>query len=602
MKKFLLTLGLCLMLPFSAMLTGCGHEHTYEEGWTTNTTHHWHKATCEHADQKSGYKEHRYDNALDSVCNDCGVARIDYWDGTVGNVPTEVQGVIMVTSGKELAAIADAVNRGHSFDNVTVKLMRDIDLQDNQWTPIGKGGSDYRGIPSATAAVFKGIFDGQNHTIKNLKATTFVGGAASEGAATGVGLFGAVAHATIKDVTLENVTVSGNHNVAAVVGHARGTTIQNVNVVNASVSCVYLDDEESGDKAGVIAGYFGNMTAVDSMLENCSATDATVNAARDAGQLIGCLAMDITAPQTTSSQRNNTATNVEVVDNNLIQDVSINDNIKNDVVGRIHNARLDYWEGTVTTIPAEDAYGVIKISNGRQLAAIAQAVNAGNTFAGKTIKLEKDIDLQNHEWTPIGYGTSDGLGGLETGNRFEGTFDGQNHTIKNLMITTFKGGLNENASAARGVGLFGQTHNAVIKNLNIENAQVVGNHYVAALAGFTLGTEISGCNVKNAIITNNYLCENAEGDKAAAVVAYVANTQTYNAKVENCGAQNCSISAVRDAGWVIGTLKTHNYGSSTQATQTNNTAADVYVDVNNSAPETYNRTGEHITNDIVSTK
>ena len=44
--------------------------HTYAEGWTTTTTHHWHAATCEHSDEQEGYGEHTYDeNKVCTVCN-----------------------------------------------------------------------------------------------------------------------------------------------------------------------------------------------------------------------------------------------------------------------------------------------------------------------------------------------------------------------------------------------------------------------------------------------------------------------------------------------------------------------------------------------------
>ena len=346
----------------------------------------------------------------------------------------------------------------------------------------------------------------------------------------------------------------------------------------------YLDDEESGDKAGVIAGYFGNMTAVDSMLENCSATNATVNAARDAGQLIGCLAMDITSPQTTSSQRNNTATSVVVTDNNLIQDVSINDNVKNNVVGRIHNARLDYWEGTVTTIPAEDAYGVIKITNGRQLAAIAQAVNAGNTFAGKTIKLEKDIDLQNHEWTPIGYGYK--KDDVVTGACFKGTFDGQNHTIYNLKITGSIGG--KDGIGAAGVGLFGYAHNAHISNIRIDGAAVSGNHYVAAVVGFTYFSTIDDCDVVNASITCSLLNEEENGDKAGVITGYVDESN-----LTNCNVSYCTVSASRDAGQLIGCESNGMASNGEEDITTGNSANDVVVLWNNTG------TGKNIRDEFV---
>ena len=36
------------------------HEHTFSESWTSNETHHWYAATCEHADEKKDYNEHNW--------------------------------------------------------------------------------------------------------------------------------------------------------------------------------------------------------------------------------------------------------------------------------------------------------------------------------------------------------------------------------------------------------------------------------------------------------------------------------------------------------------------------------------------------------------
>ena len=57
------------VLAFAMVLTSCKepsedppaeHVHTYSTGWTTSDTHHWHAATCEHTDEKSGYGEHSW--------------------------------------------------------------------------------------------------------------------------------------------------------------------------------------------------------------------------------------------------------------------------------------------------------------------------------------------------------------------------------------------------------------------------------------------------------------------------------------------------------------------------------------------------------------
>ncbi|MBQ3019473.1 MAG: hypothetical protein IJD77_02635 [Clostridia bacterium] len=36
------------------------HEHTFSESWSSNETHHWHTATCEHTDEKKDYDEHSW--------------------------------------------------------------------------------------------------------------------------------------------------------------------------------------------------------------------------------------------------------------------------------------------------------------------------------------------------------------------------------------------------------------------------------------------------------------------------------------------------------------------------------------------------------------
>jgi len=103
------------------------------------------------------------------------------------------------------------------------------------------------------------------------------------------------------------------------------------------------------------------------------------------------------------------------------------------------------------------------IRNLSQLKAFRDAVNSGTTYEGVTIKLAANIDLGGEEWTPIGNST----------NKFQGTFDGDNHIISNLAIT----GSNSD------VGLFGYTTGGEIKDLTIHNALVSGRLNVGVVAG-----------------------------------------------------------------------------------------------------------------------
>lgn len=119
--------------------------------------------------------------------------------------------------------------------------------------------------------------------------------------------------------------------------------------------------------------------------------------------------------------------------------------------------------------------GTFEISSAAELAGLAQLVNAGNSFSGKTVVLTGDIDLEDREWTPIG----------GSGKPFSGTFDGGGQTIRNLCIDRPEG---------RNVGLFGYTVGGEVKHFTLCNARVTGYLEVGAVSGtpYTSGyTDIS---------------------------------------------------------------------------------------------------------------
>ena len=251
----------------------------------------------------------------------------------------------------------------------------------------------------------------------------------------------------------------------------------------------------------------------------------------------------------------------------------------------------EVWDGTLLEV-SQAENGVITIETAEELAGLAKSVNEGNNYAGITIKLTRDMDLTNKEWTPIGYGMSNYIGDVETGYQFRGIFDGQNHTIKNLKITTFNLGGNLEGTSA-GVALFGQIYNAEIKNLKIDNANVQGNHYVAAVAGFSVDSNITNCHVKNAEINCVYTNADESGDKAGAVVGHFAKgiLEESSATISNCSANDSTVKADRDAGQVVGCL-------SGGATNSSNTANKVVVSWNQSG-STEGKSNTNIRNDIV---
>lgn len=174
------------------------------------------------------------------------------------------------------------------------------------------------------------------------------------------------------------------------------------------------------------------------------------------------------------------------------------------------DVEYDWYTGEeeMTLSSAADFAGFAALVNGTAAPATttyaAREAAAVDSFSGKTITLATDIDLNGLNWTPIG----------NWDNAFEGTFDGNGYTIKNLYV---------NDATLEGAGLFGVAQNATIKNLTVENANVTGYEMVAAVVGSPyVGCEISNCHVTGDI-------------KITAEYAYAGGIMAYGySSVDNC--------------------------------------------------------------------
>ncbi len=143
---------------------------------------------------------------------------------------------------------------------------------------------------------------------------------------------------------------------------------------------------------------------------------------------------------------------------------------------------------------------VIEISSAEELAAINQ------NPAGHYV-LTADIDLAGQEWTPIGAYAPSGESEEEqeipsADYAFTGTFDGQGHTISNLVI---------NQPEGWALGLFGCLANAEVGNFTLENATVDGSVMAAGVAGYTYCSTISNVKLINGKVTVHFTEMSAEG-------------------------------------------------------------------------------------------
>jgi hypothetical protein len=226
-------------------------------------------------------------------------------------------------------------------------------------------------------------------------------------------------------------------------------------------------------------------------------------------------------------------------DNNDYQDQLAN-TIRLQVVA-VQGNGIDIYE-SVDTFWYDSTKDTLEISTASDLVGFAKLVNAGNTFAGKTVKLTSDIDLGGAEWTPIG--VTEGFAVMDESHVFRGTFDGADHTISNFTIT-----------GEHDVGFF-RSPVATIKNVNFDNAHVTGTHWVGVVAGRSFGT-IQSCKVTNFTVTSNVelVGENKydNGDKAGAVVGLATDSL---ARVIDCTAENGTVKAFRDLGTVVGAAQT----------------------------------------------
>lgn len=179
---------------------------------------------------------------------------------------------------------------------------------------------------------------------------------------------------------------------------------------------------------------------------------------------------------------------------------------------------MKFWGGGNETIAEgieltpDGTYNIVSAAGVKSL---AELVNTGDNFEGKTIVLTADANLGGEEWMPIGNGTRSGQ--TYTGNAFKGTFDGNGKTISGLKITE--------RSGKAAAGLFGVLDGGTVKNVTLEvdiDVASKSNELAAGCVG---------------LLTNNGLVENVtvsgsvkSGETAAGIVSRVIKSGT----VRNC--------------------------------------------------------------------
>lgn len=167
-------------------------------------------------------------------------AETDVWDGTTASGFAGGTGMendpYQINTAAELAYFAKSVNDGKWYDGEYIILKNNINLNNQEWTPIGNHSNSFRGN-----------FDGRNHTVTGMRI--------SNSSADYVGLFGECTkfnvNSAIKNITVKDSVICGENIVGAIVGYAKEINIENCRSIGNTIN----GKTDVGGICGKIGGY-----------------------------------------------------------------------------------------------------------------------------------------------------------------------------------------------------------------------------------------------------------------------------------------------------------------------------------------------------------
>ena len=279
----------------------------------------------------------------------------------------------MDTDGYYLLKTPNDVKNFRIWNNLTqasgnFRLANDIDMENEELPESGADGKRYYGT-----------FDGNNHKISNVNIK----------GSDRVAFISTTQNATIKDLTLENVTVVGGANSAAIVGYMRsGTKITNCKVIgNISIS--------GSNQVGAIAGwgYGGSTTEITDCAVQGNAGSSITGSGFRVGGIVGC------APNGCAAITGNSVSGISVtaargyvggIAGDVLAGSVAEINVSNNTV---ENAII-----ASTTSDYSDKCGMV-VGNGGAATATSQIFYENNSVSGTTLTVNgvPRNDLYNDE-------------------------------------------------------------------------------------------------------------------------------------------------------------------------------------------------------------
>lgn len=165
------------------------------------------------------------------------------------------------------------------------------------------------------------------------------------------------------------------------------------------------------------------------------------------------------------------------------------------------------------TISYKSEHEVAVDGQGMSVAAFRDSVNAGNSYAGKTVVLLRNLDLSGSEWTPIGQ---------KNGNKFSGVFDGKNFKVEGMTISNTTEIQNSDTFDGY-AAFFGAINGGTVKNLSVYGS-VNSKNAAGVVARVDGNSSVINC--------HNYATVTAPSDGKAGGVICLTNKAAIS--VQNC--------------------------------------------------------------------
>lgn len=207
----------------------------------------------------------------------------------------------------------------------------------------------------------------------------------------------------------------------------------------------------------------------------------------------------------------------------------------------LNNNYLSVWDNNSTATAPEQSGNVYHITTAAEF---VQYISNINTYCAKAAVLDCNVDLNGYVFEVSG-----------SAPLFEGSFDGQGHTVSNYTV--------ERTNGNYYTGLFSvymqnkTTGNAKIMNLTVKNGTVISNgkQVAAIVPTVNVGATLDNCHAID--------CTVKGVKKVGAVAGYAEGT------VKNCSATNCNVYASNNDA-----ADANVYGYNNRGTFTNNAEPD----------------------------